>query len=251
MESLPSAVGGVDTVSPSEALAVAVTKMLTQDFSQLPVMTTERSIKGVISWKSIGTSFQLVGRQATVSDCMDKNFAVVYDDDRILKVLQIIIEYDFVFVKDRTEKVCGICTTADLSEMFQSHSEPFIHIEQIDTTLRSLIGSKFEGSSLSHGQDCQNSVSFPPDVNDFSFGDYVRWLEKEDNWQLLELNVDRRVLVERLIAVNQTRNKLMHFRVEGLEYSEILELQRVSKFLRLLTKMEHKRRASTTPTTAL
>jgi len=43
------------SVKPDSTLQQAVTLMLTNDFSQLPVMTTEREVKGVISWKTIGS----------------------------------------------------------------------------------------------------------------------------------------------------------------------------------------------------
>lgn len=46
-------------VAPNDSISVAVTKMLLHDYSQLPVMTNERTVKGVISWKSIGAHFAL------------------------------------------------------------------------------------------------------------------------------------------------------------------------------------------------
>ncbi len=44
----------VQFVFPNDSISVAITKMLLHDYSQLPVMTNERTVKGVISWKSIG-----------------------------------------------------------------------------------------------------------------------------------------------------------------------------------------------------
>ena len=41
-------------ITPDSTLQEAVTIMLRRDFSQLPVMTGERDVKGVISWISIG-----------------------------------------------------------------------------------------------------------------------------------------------------------------------------------------------------
>src|SRR5207247_1173508 len=45
---------GVLSVKPQDRLKLAVTLMLAHDFSQLPVMTGPRDLKGVVSWKSIG-----------------------------------------------------------------------------------------------------------------------------------------------------------------------------------------------------
>ena len=43
------------SVSPDTKLEEAVTHMLTNDFSQLPVMTSGRDVKGIITWTSIGS----------------------------------------------------------------------------------------------------------------------------------------------------------------------------------------------------
>ncbi len=42
------------SVKPNASLLEATTLMLSRNFSQLPVMTTTREVKGVISWESIG-----------------------------------------------------------------------------------------------------------------------------------------------------------------------------------------------------
>ena len=42
------------SVSPDTKLQEVVTHMLTNDFSQLPVMTSGRDVKGIITWASIG-----------------------------------------------------------------------------------------------------------------------------------------------------------------------------------------------------
>ena len=43
------------SVQPDSPLTEAVTRMLANDFSQLPVMTSEREVRGVVSWETIGT----------------------------------------------------------------------------------------------------------------------------------------------------------------------------------------------------
>ena len=51
-------------------LTYATTLMLLHDYSQLPVMSNERNVDGVISWQSIGTRLAL-GRECNfVRDCM-------------------------------------------------------------------------------------------------------------------------------------------------------------------------------------
>src|SRR6516164_3223002 len=42
------------SIDPNETVEQAITLMLASDFSQLPVMTSVRDVKGIISWSSIG-----------------------------------------------------------------------------------------------------------------------------------------------------------------------------------------------------
>jgi hypothetical protein len=51
---LPSAIRAPLTVTPQDSLRHAETQMLLNDYSQLPVMSGERTVDGLISWKSIG-----------------------------------------------------------------------------------------------------------------------------------------------------------------------------------------------------
>lgn len=43
------------SVKPDATLRQAITLMLANDFSQLPVMTGPRDVKGIVSWKTIGS----------------------------------------------------------------------------------------------------------------------------------------------------------------------------------------------------
>jgi len=54
------------SVSPDTKLEEAVTHMLTNDFSQLPVMTSGRDVKGVITWTTIGSRLAM-GKNCSVA----------------------------------------------------------------------------------------------------------------------------------------------------------------------------------------
>ena len=59
------------SIAPDKPITAATTVMLMNDYSQLPVMTGERDVKGVISWRSIGRR-QAMGVQCNVvRECMD------------------------------------------------------------------------------------------------------------------------------------------------------------------------------------
>ena len=53
--SLPAANKKLIVVNQNDSLTQAITLMLQHDFSQLPVMQGEREVKGVVTWKSIGS----------------------------------------------------------------------------------------------------------------------------------------------------------------------------------------------------
>jgi CBS domain-containing protein len=50
---LPTTESGVIRIHPNAKIQEAATIMIERDFSQLPVMTNERDLKGIVSWKSI------------------------------------------------------------------------------------------------------------------------------------------------------------------------------------------------------
>jgi hypothetical protein len=52
-------------VKPDAPLAEAITLMMSRDYFQVPVITSERDVKGVISWQSIATRLALSKRSRT------------------------------------------------------------------------------------------------------------------------------------------------------------------------------------------
>jgi Mg2+/Co2+ transporter CorC len=235
---LPSAFAGVVSVKPNETVKAATTVMMTRDYSQLPVMTTNRSVKGVITWKSIGWATRLGDSPELVQDCMDKNVMILKHDDRILKAVRQIIEREFVLIRDAQERISGICTLADIGEMFAAHSEPFIEIEQIEIGIRQLIGDNLEGSALDHIDNVSSPGEQVTNVDEFTLGGYIRWLEDKSNWDRLGLDIDRKNMVEQLTIVNRIRNQLMHFRTDAIAPSDLAKLRNSSKFFRALSKLQ-------------
>jgi CBS domain-containing protein len=68
---LPAANRKPTCVQPDDGVDKAITLMLLNDFSQLPVMTTEREFKGIIGWTSLGSRLALNKACSRVGDCMD------------------------------------------------------------------------------------------------------------------------------------------------------------------------------------
>ena len=60
---IPSANKGVTSVKPGSSLEEAVTLMLLNDYSQVAIMSNERSVQGAVTWQSIAQSTARAGRR--------------------------------------------------------------------------------------------------------------------------------------------------------------------------------------------
>ena len=60
------------TVTPDASLESAMTLMQMHDYSQLPVWSTPSSVKGMVSWKSIGRVHAHGAAPSRVGECMDR-----------------------------------------------------------------------------------------------------------------------------------------------------------------------------------
>ena len=67
--------------------------MLTHDFFQLSVMQGDRSVKGMITWESIGSRLALGKDCQTVQDCMEQHYELRYDES-LFEAVRVIAEHD-------------------------------------------------------------------------------------------------------------------------------------------------------------
>ena len=59
-------------ICPDANISEAITLMLQHDYSQLPVTTKPRDVKGLISWKSLGSRLALGKPCSKVRECMEE-----------------------------------------------------------------------------------------------------------------------------------------------------------------------------------
>lgn len=114
------------SVKPNSEPQEAVTPMLMHDFSQLPVMTTEREVKGVVSWASIGARRALGEQPATAGDAMEAH-QELRADSSLFQAIPVIVEHQYVLVRSpQDNRISGIVTASDLSLQFRQLAEPFL-----------------------------------------------------------------------------------------------------------------------------
>ncbi len=225
------------TASPDTTIEHAVTIMFMNDFSQLPVMTGERDVKGVFSWKSVGSLWSQGHKFSRVGDAMDQH-AEIGTEASIFAVVNLLRQHDCVLVRDRTtNKISGIITSYDISVTFGDLSEPFLILDEIENHIRSLIEGNFSNEELVQARDPGDSERQVAGVKDLTFGEYMRLLENPAGWGKLGLQIDRALFIKGLDDVRRIRNDVMHFDPEGTDKSDIKKLRGFVEFLQRLQRI--------------
>ena len=229
---LPSANSVPLSVKPDDPVKHAVTLMLHHDFSQLPVMTGPRDVKGIFSWRSLGSSLALGKTVTRALDCVEPHHELSADTS-LFEAIPTIIRRDCVLIRDYTKAVCGIVTAADVCTQFRQLTEPFLLLNEVEDHIRGLITDKFSIAELQAARDPTNARPITR-VADLTLGEYQRLLEQPHHWQRLDLQISRSVFIESLRRVLDIRNDVMHFDPDGIEEKQLATLQEFVAFLRRL-----------------
>jgi predicted transcriptional regulator len=241
---LDAANRGIISVTPQDSIAKAVTLMLVHDYSQLAVMTTDYSLRGAISWKSLGSHLSQGNDCKLVRDVMQEAH-LIPDTTPLFDATEEVIARDFVFIRSsKNNKITGIVTGTDLSEQFQRLSKAFLLISQIENRLRSMIRGKFELDTLKaacNENDPQRKDKIESAAN-LTFGEYIRLLEVEDNWQRLGLAIDRKIFCFQMAEIRDIRNDVAHFDPDGPDEHEVEKLRKFSEFLETLETLSLRER---------
>lgn len=226
----------VVSVKPNDSLDKAITLMLTNDFSQLPVMTGPRDVKGMISWKTIGSRLALKKPCVQYKDFMEPA-QILSEEVSLLDAVQIIANHDYVLVQKIDKVIGGLVTASDFSSQFRTMSEPFLLVGEIENGIRHLLHGKFNNKELQAARvesDVTRSVNGPSDL---TFGEYVRLLEPDNNWKKLGVQIDRVEFIRQLDRVREIRNDVMHFDPDGLDPDDKKFLTEFAQFLKRLREI--------------
>src|SRR5215211_3807994 len=122
---LGPATQGIVAISTNGTLAQVITILLSRDFSQLLVMVGTREVKGIITWRSIGSRIALSKRDGAAQDFME-SYQEIRSHFSLFDAIPIIIKHEYVLIRGDDQQITGIITATDLSEQFQLLSEPFL-----------------------------------------------------------------------------------------------------------------------------
>lgn len=207
--------------------------MLTNDFSQLPVMTGPRELKGIISWKTIGSRLALKRPCVYAREAMEPA-QVVQADESLFGAIARIASHDYVLVQAEDKTFSGIVTASDFNVQFQSLAEPFLLVGEIENGVRRILHQRFTLKELEEAKapgDDDRTIESPSDL---TFGEYIRLLEPEKRWKKLGIEIDRVEFLERLNRIREVRNDVMHFDPDGLDLDDLTFLREFAQFLRRL-----------------
>lgn len=227
---LPSARTTLVTVAPDTPINEATTLMLQHDYSQLPVFSGTQTLRGVISWTTIGKSLALGRKCESVKDCM-VDARTVTPETSLFVAIGDIVSHEYVLVQESgsSRRIAGIVTTSDLSLQFRLLAEPFLLLGEIENYVRALIGDKFSIDDIQKAADSRDETRVVESISDLSFGEYLRLIENPDNWAKLGIAIDRKVTLEGLERVRRIRNDVMHFDPDGIDDADLELLREVRR----------------------
>ncbi|CCV09962.1 CBS domain-containing protein [Mesorhizobium sp. STM 4661] len=219
-------------VTPNDSLRHAITLMMVNDFSQLPVVTGPRDIKGIISWKTIGERLASKVKGEEVRHFIEPANIVPHDAS-FFKSIPGIIEHEHVLVRGEDNSLASILTTTDLSDQFLQLTEPFLLINEIENHVRLLLQNWADLSKPNLANVCKLDDSYT-NIFDLSFGDYVRIFQSDLISDPFPLNIDRKEFCTTIDQIRGIRNDVMHFSADPTPPESIFKLRKVSEYLRKL-----------------
>lgn len=224
---IPSATRDVKSIPPEATLAHAHAEMMAGGYSQLPVITDAGVLVGVVSWERIGHA-RVCSPEASLADAIDREPNVVKLTDELLRKIPLVYEAGFVLVRDEHGDICGIVTTADLTEQFRLLAEPFFLLGEIERRIRRCIEKKVPQQELSVGSKTFSTA------NEMTFGDYVRFFRQDNIWTHLGWQIDCRLFTGKLDQIREVRNEIMHFRPDPLTATQRQRLEEFAGWMRHL-----------------
>ena len=213
----------------------ALSLMVKNDFSQLPIVDENDDLVGIITEQSIiSTYFHTTGMVSIldldVGHCQTKPNTVDKDVD-IFEVFDL-LENTYAIIIVGQDKPIGILTAYDTTHFLRDLSEGLILVEDIEVTLRHFIEALYpDDNSLdaalmhafrAHRQDTTRPAK---EYTELSFGDHIQLITTEKNWGKFSKYFEpKEMFLQLMNQVGQIRNQLAHFRgrIEPIQYDALL-----------------------------
>lgn len=220
-------------VDRNDSIEHAITLMMQNDYSQLPVVSGgERTLIGYISWKTIGLANWKGVKGDTVEAFMSDQITSIRRTTSLLRAIHIVAEKEFVVVLNEDKTMNGIITTADIASEFFSitQAEAFLLLEQIELQIRKLINRG--GILLEELQKvCAEEGREVNCIDDLTFGEYIRVIDDSKNWKKIGIKSEKGAFIAFLNQIREIRNDVMHFEPDGIKKEKIEDLRNMARYL--------------------
>lgn len=200
----------------------ALSLMVANDFSQLPVVEEDGTLVGLISENSIVSTYYHIGTKVSLLDipvdnCIIKPTTISPDQD-IFEALDLLKSvYAIVVVESR--KPVGILTNYDTTNFFRDISEGLILVEDIEVSLRQYIESvyyteqKMQAALLrAFNADKKDPTRPALDFSELTFYNTMQFITCKANWEDFKpFFQSREMFYERMDQIRKIRNQLAPF----------------------------------------
>ena len=133
------------TLSPKDRARKALDLMSRNNYSQLPVIATDKRPLGLVTSDSILSAlshFQVNIDDLRVSAAMVKHREYTFEDD-LSELLHALTETQAVLIVDQQNRLTGIVTSYDSTEYFRRRAEDMMYVEDIEGSIKDHIRAVF------------------------------------------------------------------------------------------------------------
>lgn len=234
---LPTATAGVVAAEADEPLVAAVSRMQECNYSQLPVLFADKTLRGAVTWRSIASTVPTAVAPLRVIDAV-ANAPTALSTDSLLDTAAMIGYHGYVVVVDESMRVKGIVTSADLSGQFAVRVKPFILAEEVEQRLRRIVDGALARKKITIAMVCDALGDKKEKIQaakDLTLGQYRPVFEVQAVWEGIGLKYSHALFLAQLNAVKEFRNNLMHFSPDPIAPTELVT---VESFINLLQALE-------------
>lgn len=138
------------TARPEDLLHSALERMLTYDFSQLPVVDDSHRPIAIVTHESIVrtmTTFRIQLDGVRVSDAMERPVELCRRDDDLLEALDKLQRASAVLVVDTHQALTGLITSHDTTVYFRKRTQDIMLAQDIELLLKDFVQASFQSGS--------------------------------------------------------------------------------------------------------
>ena len=237
-QGIPAAGKGPASVRPEELVMKALSQLMSEKLELLVVQSGDRArVEGIFNYASYTHAHMAGKRPKTVGDCTSHEFIEVNEEKPLIDAVRDIMQHGTVVVRSRQNKLCGVVTARDVAPVFVELAEPFLLLSQIENHLRGFL----ERAELKKDEYKNLVIESDPDrkartegPDELTLGELIVALEQGAMWGKVGLNFDKATFTNRLHAVREIRNKVMHFSPDGLPPDDVTKLKDTRELLEKL-----------------